>query len=161
MNDLTQYAISIKYLLPEICLVVAILLAAVWNLFVPKAKEWTPFFSLLGLTSAMWFLMRSWSSTSLPLFNGLFTVDQLTTSFGLLACMVGAICVLMTVGYEHHLGRNRGEFYAILLTAVLSVMLLAGSTDLIMLFVSLETLSICCVVLAGLRKQTRAVAKQL
>ena len=152
MNDLTQYAISIKYLLPEICLVVAILLAAVWNLFVPKAKEWTPFFSLLGLTSAMWFLMKSWSSTSLPLFNGLFTVDQLTTSFGLLACMVGAICVLMTVGYEHHLGRNRGEFYAILLTAVLAVMLLAGSTDLIMLFVSLETLSICCVILAGFTK---------
>lgn len=153
MNDLQQYAICIQYLLPEICLVVAILLTAVWNLFVPKAKEWTPFFALLGLTSAMWFLMRSWSSTSLPLFNGLFTVDQLTTSFGLLVCMVGAIVVLMTVGYEHHLGRNRGEFYAILLTAVLSVMLLAGSTDLIMLFVSLETLSICCVILAGFSKK--------
>ncbi len=66
--------------------------------------------------------------------------------------MVGAIVVLMTVGYEHHLGRNRGEFYAILLTAVLAVMLLTGSTDLIMLFVSLETLSICCVVLAGFSK---------
>lgn len=152
MNDLNQYAMCIQYLLPEICLVVAILLTAVWNLFVPKAKEWTPFFSLLGLTSAMWFLMRSWSTTSVPLFNGLFTVDPLTTSFGLLVCMVGAIVVLMTVGYEHHLGRNRGEFYAILLTAVVSVMLLAGSTDLIMLFVSLETLSICCVVLAGFTK---------
>ncbi len=152
MNDLQQYAICIKYLLPEICLVVAILLAAVWNLFVPKAKEWTPFFSLLGLTAAMYFLMQTWNSAPFTMFSGLFTIDHLTTSFGLLVCMVGAIVVLMTVGYEHHLGRNRGEFYAILLTAVVSVMLLAGSTDLIMLFVSLETLSICCVVLAGFSK---------
>lgn len=152
MNDLQQYAISIQYLLPEICIVVAILFAALWNLFVPKAKEWTPFFSLFGLTLAMWFLMKSWSDVSLPLFNGLFTVDRLTTSFGLLVCMVGAVVVLMTVGYEHHLGKNRGEFYAILLTAVLAVMLLAGSTDLIMLFVALETLSICCVILTGFTK---------
>lgn len=153
MNDLQQYLISCKYLIPEFCLVFSIIMAALWNQFVPKAKEWTPFWSLLGLVAAMFFLMQSFWTDSLPLFGGLFTVDRLTVAFGLIACLVGAVVILMTVGYEHHLGRNRGEFYAILLTAVLAVMLLAGSTDLIMLFVSLETLSICCVLLAGFSKK--------
>ena len=42
----------------------------------------------------------------------------------------------------HDAPKKASKFYAILLTATLSVMLLAGSTDLIMLFVALETLSI-------------------
>jgi NAD(P)H-quinone oxidoreductase subunit 2 len=60
---------------------------------------------------------------------------------------------MMTMGYEYHFQKNAGEFYAILLTATVSVMLLAGSTDLIMLFIALETLSICCVILSGFDKK--------
>ncbi len=54
---------------------------------------------------------------------------------------------------------NVGEFYAIILTAVLAVMLLAGATDLIMLFVGIETLTICCVILAGFTKEIKRVQK--
>ncbi|HEY9786793.1 MAG TPA: NADH-quinone oxidoreductase subunit NuoN [Candidatus Obscuribacterales bacterium] len=152
MNDLQNYFDSCKYLIPEFCLVFSIIMATLWNLFVPKHKEWTSFWSILGLVAAMGFMAPQFALESQALFGGLFTLDRLTVGFGLLSCFVGIIVILMTVGYEHHLGRNRGEFYAILLTAVLAVMLLAGSTDLIMLFVSLETLSICCVLLAGFSK---------
>jgi NAD(P)H-quinone oxidoreductase subunit 2 len=62
------------------------------------------------------------------------------------------VVILLTSGYEQHLGQNRGEFYAIILTAVLAVMLLAGATDLIMLFVGVEALTICCVMLTGFMK---------
>jgi NAD(P)H-quinone oxidoreductase subunit 2 len=57
------------------------------------------------------------------------------------------------MGYERKFGPNKGEYYAILLTAVVSVMFLAGTTDLIMLFVSLETLTICCVLMSGMTKR--------
>lgn len=154
MNDLPNYIIGFKLMAPATCLVLAILVACLWNLFFPKNKEWTPFWSLLGLGSAMYFLVQQFYVGPLPLFDGIYTIDKLTVAFGLLSCLVGAVVVLMTVGYEHHLGRNRGEFYAILLTAVLATILLAGSTDLIMLFVSLETLSICCVLLAGFEKRS-------
>lgn len=154
MNDLQNYIIGFKLMAPAACLVLAILVACLWNLFFPKNKEWTPFWSLLGLGSASFFLVQQFFVGPLSLFDGIYTVDKLTVSFGLLSCAVGILVVLMTVGYEHHLGRNRGEFYAILLTAVLATILLAGSTDLIMLFVSLETLSICCVLLAGFEKRS-------
>jgi NAD(P)H-quinone oxidoreductase subunit 2 len=113
----------------------------------------TPVFGMLGLGAAFaTLLLGQYFIEPQILFDGLFRVDKLTVTFGLLITIVGMIVMLMTMGYEHHLGRNRGEFYSILLTAILAVMLLAGSTDLIMLFVGLETLSICCVLLAGFSK---------
>ena len=153
MNALPSYIQALHFLLPEALVVVSILIATLWNLFFPKAKEWTPVWAFLGLGSAFCLLLFQFTQAGAVLFNGLFTVDALTLTFGLIACLVGMMVVLMTMGYEHHFGPNRGEFYAILLTATLSVMLLAGSTDLIMLFVALETLSICCVMLSGMSKR--------
>jgi NAD(P)H-quinone oxidoreductase subunit 2 len=141
--------------MPEIVLTIAIVFAALWNLLFPKLKEATWFWAVGGLIAPM-FLFRPLPATDSKtaiLFNGLFSYDALTIAFGVISLLVGLLVVLMTIGYEHQLGRNRGEFYAILMTAVLSVMLLAGTTDLIMLFVSLETLSICCVLLAGFSKR--------
>src|SRR5262249_17198902 len=131
--------------------------AALWNLLFPKAKEMTWFWTVGGLVTALlytvWKGLPQTPDQKLLLFNGLFTYDAVTVAFTILSLLVGVLVVMMTIGYEHHLGPNRGEFYAILLTAVLSVVLLSGTTDLILLFVALETLSICCVLLTGFTKR--------
>lgn len=152
MTGLASYSHAIACLAPEICLVVTILIVTLWNLFVPKAKEFTPTWCVIGLGTAFVYLLSQLPRQPVTIFQGLYTIDPLTITFGLIVLLVGIMVVLMTMGYEHHFGNDRGEFYAILLTAVLAVMLLAGTTDLIMLFVGLETLSICCVLLAGFGK---------
>jgi NAD(P)H-quinone oxidoreductase subunit 2 len=151
MNTIADYLSAVGLLLPHIVVIVGILLTSVWDLFNPKLKHWTPWIALLSLVAAF-AIQTPQIETTTKLFGGLYTVDPLSTIFGLIATGVGAIVVLMTTGYEQHFKTNRGEFYAIMLTAVVAVMFLAGSTDLIMLFVSLETLSICCVLLAGFQK---------
>jgi NAD(P)H-quinone oxidoreductase subunit 2 len=155
MNNVQDYLSAVNLLTPELWMVGAIILASLWNLFFPKAKQYTPLWCLLGLAGAIFHLLPQFELSPTRLFGGLYTLDKLTVGFGILACLVGFIVVLMSMGDEHQMGPNRGEYYAILLTAVLSVMLLAGSTDLIMLFVALETLSICCVLLSGLFKRDR------
>src|SRR5262249_32409491 len=152
MSNISEYLSAIELLLPELFLVAAIILAALWNLFLPKAKEWTPIWSIAGLAFAIVKLAEQFGRLPTKLFGGLYTVDKMTVAFGVMACLVGIIIVLMTMGYERRLGSNTGEFYAILLTAVLAVMFLAGTTDLIMLFVGLETLSLSCVLLSGFEK---------
>lgn len=156
--SIESLSLALRFLGPEFCVVATILFASLWNLFFPKSKGFTPVFSLVGLGGAflLFILQFHILKTGMPtvaLFDGLYTVDMLTVLFGLIAVTVGFVVVLMTTGYEHRFGRNRGEFYAILLTAILAVMLLAGTTDLIMLFVGLETLTICCVLLAGFEKK--------
>ena len=152
MNSLDAYIQGIQLIGPEILVVIAILLTSVWDLFFPKLKSFTPWFGILSLGGAFAMFTGQLGETATA-FNGLFTVDSLTVVFGLITAFVGIIVILMTMGYEHHFRKNRGEFYAILLTALVSVMFLAGSTDLIMMFVALETLSICCVLLAGFQKR--------
>jgi NAD(P)H-quinone oxidoreductase subunit 2 len=153
MNGIEDYTLALKLLTPEILVTVSLIVACLWNLFFPKLRGATPLISFSGLALATFTLWFQIGAPKTSLFGGVFTVDPLTVGFGIIICAVGMIVVLMTSGYEHHFPDASGEFYAILLAAILSVMLLAGSTDLIMLFVGLETLSISCVLLSGFSKR--------
>lgn len=152
MDQLQEYYRQIGYLVPHLILTLGVLFAALWNLFFPKAKGMTPFVSLLVLALAS-VVVGSHMNETQKLFGGVFTVDPLYSLFSLLTLAVGAIVILMSMGYDHKFANNTGEYYAILMTACLANLFLAGSTDLIMLFVSLETLSICCVLLSGFMKR--------
>jgi NAD(P)H-quinone oxidoreductase subunit 2 len=151
MSGYQDYLTALQYLAPELVLVVGILFAALWNLFAPKARGLTPIVCLITLAGAGYLLGTQFGGSQ-RLCSGLFTIDPLYLTFSALAIVVGIIVVLLSMGYDHLFGRNRGEYYAILMTAVLSNLLLAGSTDLIMLFVALETLSVCCVLLTSFTK---------
>ncbi|MBX9723475.1 MAG: NAD(P)H-quinone oxidoreductase subunit 2, partial [Candidatus Obscuribacterales bacterium] len=140
-------------LAPHMVVIAGIVVAALWNLFFPTKKAVTPIVSLISLLAAAGIYIGQLDGPYAKIFVELYTSDSLSTTFGLLSCLVGAIVVFMTMGYERKFSPNQGEFYAILLTATVSVMFLAGTTDLVMLFVALETLTICCVILAGMNKQ--------
>lgn len=60
-----------------------------------------------------------------------------------------AITILISLEYLPRQGIERGEYYALLLFALGGMMLLAQGTDLIVLFLGLELLSITLYVLAG------------
>lgn len=139
-------------LTPHLIVTFGIVIAALWNLFAPNKRFVTPAMSFLALVLAAITFTGQLDIPTTRIFEGLYTVDKFSTAFGLISCIVSAIVVLMTTGYESRFGPNRGEYYAILLTATLSVMFLGGTTDLIMLFVALETLTICCVLLSGMNK---------
>lgn len=158
MNEPLQiYTTALRYMAPEIVLVFGIIFATLWNLFAPRSKAVTPIASVITLVISSLLLAQHFNIADrvLLFLPGLFTVDKLTVAFGLIINVIGIICVFMTMGYEYRFGNNRGEYYAILLTAVLAVQLLAGTTDLVMLFVALETLTICCVLLSGFAKRDR------
>ncbi|MFQ5698608.1 MAG: NADH-quinone oxidoreductase subunit N [Myxococcota bacterium] len=68
--------------------------------------------------------------------------------------LIGAlITVLVSSRYLDDMSINHGEYYALLMSSVLGMMFLVASTDLIMLFVSLELMSIPIYVLAGFRRR--------
>ena len=152
INGIQDYYNALSLLAPEFFIVIGILFAAVFNLFAPKARGFTPLFSLSMLLAAGFQLVAGMAKTT-KLFGGVFTIDPLYSTISLISIAVGILVILLSMGYDQFFGKNRGEFYAILLTAVLANLFLAGSTDLIMLFVSLETLSICCVLLTGFNKR--------
>lgn len=151
MNDSLFFA-NIHHLLPHFIVIVGIVVAALWNLFSPRSKHVVPLFSLGCLVLAFVQYTGQFGTSTVDLFGKLYSLDKLSVLVGALVCAVSSIVVLMSMGYERKFGPNKGEYYTTLLTATLSVMFLAGTNDLIMLFVALETLTICCVLLAGFTK---------
>lgn len=87
------------------------------------------------------------------LFNRLFAVDGLAIFFKPIAIVSTAIVMLLAIDYFRKMEYHRGEFYALLVFATLAITCLAASTDLIMIYLSIEFLSLTSYVLVGYLKR--------
>jgi len=85
-----------------------------------------------------------------PLWQGMLVGDQFAVLMKVLFVAVGLLVVMLSVDFVERRGLPAGEFYALVLFAVLGMMLMAGSRDLIMIYLGLETTAIASYVLAGL-----------
>ena len=83
-------------------------------------------------------------------------IDALTLALTVLFCAGGIAATLMAVGSVAAEDAGHGEFHALLLASVLGMVVLAGATDLIALFIGFELLSIPLYVLCAseLRRAT-------
>ena len=83
-------------------------------------------------------------------------------SFGLFCdvaiCLGGALAALLAGGYLREHGLERGEFYVLILFSALGGMVLARATDMLTLFIGLETMSLGVYAMAAFRRTSaRAV----
>lgn len=79
-------------------------------------------------------------------------VDRFSLFFDAVLCLGGALASLLAGGYLREHGIERGEFYAIMLFATFGAMMLAGSGDLLTVFLGLETMSIGAYALTAFRR---------
>ena len=86
------------------------------------------------------------------LFEGMFVHDALTVFFTLLFCAIGALAVLISWNYAKRTRIGQPEYYALLLTAVLGMVVMAASNDLITIFLGLELMSLSLYVMVGFRR---------
>lgn len=76
-----------------------------------------------------------------------------------LAAVGGLLVVLLSIPYTRRMDRGHGEFYALLLFAVLGVMLVSGVCDLLSLFICLELVTISSYVLAAFKRNDLAATE--
>jgi NADH-quinone oxidoreductase subunit N len=86
------------------------------------------------------------------LFGGMFVHDGFSVFFTLLFCSIAAVSVLVSWNYVKRLGLRATEYYALLLSATLGMIVMAASNDLITVFLGLELMSISLYVLVGFRR---------
>lgn len=92
-------------------------------------------------------------------FAGMITYGGIT-SFGYSVVLFGSLfCVLISKEYLTAIDHDYGEVYAMVLFATCGMLGLAGANNLIMIFLGLETMSICLYVLAGLIKEEKTGAE--
>ena len=86
------------------------------------------------------------------LFDGMFVHDGITVFFTLLFCAISVIGVLLAWDYIKRTRINLPEYYALLLSATLGMIIMAASNDLITIFLGLELMSIALYVMVGFRR---------
>jgi NADH-quinone oxidoreductase subunit N len=137
---------------PEIAMAILALGLIVTDLVISdKAKAALAYVTIAGLAVAA-VLVVFVSSTPGVSFSSTLSVDPLSTLFQLVILAAAAVVVLSSVDYMRRRSRYQGEFYALLTFATLGAMFLAGSNELITIYVAIELTSISQYVLAGFLK---------
>jgi NADH-quinone oxidoreductase subunit N len=98
------------------------------------------------------------------IFGGLLAWDPFAKGFQAFLALASAIVVLFAIptpeaGGGKARGRGAGEFYALYLCVVLGLFLMASARNLLMLYLSIELVSIISFVLAGFATETRQSAE--
>ena len=104
------------------------------------------------LVAAFWAVIQAGAGAEGPILHGAIVADRFSLFFTFLLTGVTAAVVLGTSAWASRVD-DRGEFYALLLVAVASMVLLVQSNDLITLFVALETTSLAQFILAGIARK--------
>jgi NADH-quinone oxidoreductase subunit N len=90
-------------------------------------------------------------------FHDSVVVDPFFLFFATLFLAATALVILLSVKYLEIEDEQEGEYYALLLFACIAMMLMASGTDLIVLFLGLETMALSFYVLTGfLRREKRS-----
>jgi NADH-quinone oxidoreductase subunit N len=88
---------------------------------------------------------------------GVVTADNFSLFVNVVLVVIGVLTVVFSSQTIERDGLPVGEYYALLLFAIVGMMLMAQATDLLLVFLALETMSIAVYVLTGLRRdQTNA-----
>lgn len=109
-------------------------------------------FSLAVMVGAGAWTATHWVREPISLFGGMMSLDYFSSFFSLLLCGATALVMLGSYTYLSEGGIHYSEFYPILLSATLGMMLLACATELLTIFVALELMSLTVYVLVGMRR---------
>ena len=151
---------SLSYFGPEAQVGVAALLIFTIDLFIPvQASRHLAWLAVLGCFVPAVSIATLDPGETHNLFLGMIALDSFANFFKQFF-LLGTIPVILISYTSLQLdGRRMGEFYGILLASVLGAMLMASSTHFLMLFMSLELLSICSYVLVGYVRRDRRSAE--
>jgi NADH-quinone oxidoreductase subunit N len=141
----TDYKVLTPYMILTVWASVLLLV----DLFIPKSRKGImALLSAFGLALTLSFTLMQIGSEETG-FNGMVVLDGFSTFVNALLLVSGLLGVALAYGYVKRMGLERGEYYTLLLFSVTGMMLMAQASDLIIVFLALELLSIPLYVLAA------------
>ena len=144
-------------LLPMLILTVAGMIVLCWDLWMKDKDKWyLALVSIVSVVFAAGVSLLLWGRNE-GAFGGTLALDSYALFFNFVLCFAAGMTCAMSMHYVEENDIPQGEYYALILFATVGMMLMAAGTDLIVIFLGLETMSMAVYVLAGiLRHQARS-----
>src|SRR5690606_8730324 len=141
---------------PEFIILGVATLLSLLDLFMGKDRDRRPlgWVGIVGILIAIGFTVSFIGNDVTSILYDTFRLDSFALAFKLILLVGTGLVILLAMSYESNdVAEFRGEFYYLLLAALLGTMIMTSSADLITLFIGLELLSISSYILAGLRNR--------
>ena len=152
----TAPTIDYHALAPEIVLAVGLTVVLLVDLFTTERNKWLlsvlTGFSLLGAVVPVLTLALHDNSVR-SMFDGRYVVDEFSLVVKALFLLAGYVIVLLSSSHIEEGDYWRGEYWFLLLSSLLGMVMMASARDLVSVFVALEFLSIPAYMLAAWRKR--------
>jgi NADH-quinone oxidoreductase subunit N len=114
-------------------------------------------FGLIGSAGAALASAFLWNSNAESF--GVIRSDNFALFINIVLCTVGILTMLFSHETIEREGIPSGEYYALTLFALCGMMMMAAATDLLVIFVALEILSLAVYVLTGIRRASASGAE--
>jgi len=118
-----------------------------------RSKQAMPTLAGIGLLATLLpILTLAVDGTERSMFAGAYVVDDFSLVLKALFLISGYVVILMSVDYIRDGDYYENEYYTLMLTSLLGMVMMSSSRDLVSVFVALELLSIPAYMLAAWRK---------
>jgi NADH-quinone oxidoreductase subunit N len=141
---------------PEIVITAAFMLIVILDLLSPGIRKVGTFLAAAaGLVTALVLTVPLFSAPAGPLFYGMLSLDGMGVFFKAFLLITSFLILLSAPGSKEFGKSHLGEFYALLLGVTLGMMLLVSAADMLMLFLSLEMVSLSSYIMVGYLRNDR------
>ena len=147
---------DILTLLPELYLVAAVCLILLLDAFMkPAQRPQLHWISLVVLLVAIYLVVAGQPEQTVTAFNGMFVRDRVAEILKVFA--LGLTAVVFVYGRPYLIDRKLfgGEFYALMIFAVLGVMVLVSAGNLVTIYLGLALLSLSSYALVAINRDAR------
>jgi len=148
---------SVEWFRPELVLTFGVMAVFVLDLVWRKSQSRVRLLAgatLVVLLCTAIFLAQQ-PDDALPLFNGMIANDSFASFWKWLFVAASALTVVIASGSQELARERIGEFFALLLAITLGMFLMASATNLLMIYMAVELVSMVSYVLVGYRRGDR------
>ena len=149
---------SLILFFPELLIVITVVLAIIFDL-IPSSRWYVKYLSLLGLSLSIIYVVNSFSLSikydlaSVAIFQNMLKIGAFSDFFKIIILFT-TIAVLVISRYNSEIDKEyQSEYYVLILSMCLGMMLLTSSTNFIMIYLSMELIGIPSYILAGMNKK--------
>ncbi|MEI6638511.1 MAG: NADH-quinone oxidoreductase subunit N [Chlorobium sp.] len=148
--------VSVGCFIPEIYLSLLFMLLIVVDLVAKGRKNSLLAIStLVGLAGSFFFIYQQQCLPGGEFFFGMYVLDEFALFFKYFFVLSGIFAVILTMADEQFEAevKSMGEYYALIVSMVIGMVMMASSADLIMIFLSMELVSFSAYILTGYFKR--------
>jgi NADH-quinone oxidoreductase subunit N len=143
---------DIKEIIPMIIIAASALISLMIAVFSRKSGFPVYVFTLLAVLAAIVYTGLN-PNKEIAIVSEMLRISTLANAFSIIAMLSILITIIASKDYLEKLQINFGEYYSMLMFALLGMQIMIYANDMLTIFIGLETMSICFYVLTGLLRK--------